>query len=49
MCLKEVMVEMKMVGLEVIELRSGKEGFYKEGVEVVWGIEMIGVGVMGSI
>ena len=47
--LKEVMVKVKMVLVNLVEVGCRKERVYKECVEFVWSIEMIGVGLVGSI
>ena len=42
LCFKELMVEINIVGFHLIQFTSGNQGFYKQGVELVCRIEIIG-------
>ena len=43
LCFKELMVEINIVGFHLIQFTSGNQGFYKQGVELVCRIEIIGL------
>ena len=43
------MVEINIVGFHLIQFTSGNQGFYKQGVELVCRIEIIGLALIGSI
>ena len=47
--IKELMVEINIVGFHLIQFTSGNQGFYKQGVELVCSIEIIGLALIGSI
>ena len=47
--IKELMVEINIVGFHLIQFTSGNQGFYKQGVELVCRIEIIGLALIGSI
>ena len=49
LCFKELMVEINIVGFHLIQFTSGNQGFYKQGVELVCRIEIIGLALVGSI
>src|SRR5574344_1507282 len=43
-----LMVEINIVGFHLIQFTSGNQGFYKQGVELVCRIEIIGLALIGS-
>ena len=47
--IKELMVEINIVGFHLSQFTSGNQGFYKQGVELVCRIEIIGLALIGSI
>ena len=49
LCFYELMVEINIVGFHLIQFTSGNQGFYKQGVELVCRIEIIGLALIGSI
>ena len=49
LCLKELMVEINIVGFHLIQSTSRNQGVYKQGVELVCRIEIIGPALIGSI
>ena len=49
LCFKELMVEINIIGFHLIQFTGGNQGFYKQGVELVCRIEIIGLALIGSI
>ena len=49
LCLKELMVEINIIGLHLIQFTGRNQGFYNHGVEIVCCIELVGLALIRSI
>ncbi len=49
LCLKELMVENNIIGFHLIQFTGRHQGFYKQGVEFVCIIEIVGLALIRSI
>ena len=49
LCFKELMVEINIIGFHLIQFTGRNQGFYKQGVEFVCCIEIVGLALIRSI